>query len=78
MNSLRENHNGEFPAKTKLLELQNTRTPIATSSSIKRQSTGSTKARTIMHIDMDCFFVSVGLRSRPELVGQPVAVCHAK
>ncbi len=26
-------------------------------------------ARVIMHIDMDCFFVSVGLRNRPELIG---------
>ncbi|KAF2354219.1 BRCT domain [Trinorchestia longiramus] len=34
--------------------------------------------RLIMHIDMDCFFVSVGLRQRPDLVGQPVAVTHAK
>ncbi|KAB7498160.1 DNA repair protein REV1 [Armadillidium nasatum] len=33
--------------------------------------------RTIMHIDMDCFFVSVGLINHPELVGQPVAVTHA-
>ncbi|XP_064460613.1 DNA repair protein REV1-like isoform X2 [Ornithodoros turicata] len=32
----------------------------------------------LMHIDMDCFFVSVGLRTRPELKGTPVAVCHAK
>lgn len=31
-----------------------------------------------MHIDMDCFFVSVGLRKRPELKGKPVAVTHAK
>ncbi|XP_049802635.1 DNA repair protein REV1 isoform X1 [Schistocerca nitens] len=32
----------------------------------------------IMHIDMDCFFVSVGLRNRPELRTHPVAVTHAK
>lgn len=31
-----------------------------------------------MHIDMDCFFVSVGLRKRPELRDKPVAVTHAK
>ncbi|EFA04888.1 DNA repair protein REV1-like Protein [Tribolium castaneum] len=32
----------------------------------------------VMHIDMDCFFVSVGLRTRPELRGLPVAVTHAR
>lgn len=31
-----------------------------------------------MHIDMDCFFVSVGLRKHPHLKGQPVAVTHSK
>ncbi|XP_075238161.1 rev1 DNA directed polymerase [Lycorma delicatula] len=36
------------------------------------------KTKVIMHIDMDCFFVSVGLRNRPDLKGQPVAVTHAK
>ncbi|XP_037721732.1 DNA repair protein REV1 [Drosophila subpulchrella] len=34
--------------------------------------------RYVMHIDMDCFFVSVGLRSRPELRGWPIAVTHSK
>ncbi|KAJ8868119.1 hypothetical protein PR048_031928 [Dryococelus australis] len=32
----------------------------------------------VMHVDMDCFFVSVGLRARPHLRGLPVAVTHAR
>lgn len=31
-----------------------------------------------MHIDMDCFFVSVSLLKHPELRGKPVAVTHSK
>lgn len=34
-------------------------------------------SRVIMHVDFDSFFVSVGLRDRPDLVDQPVVVCHA-
>ncbi|KAE9414462.1 hypothetical protein Angca_003715, partial [Angiostrongylus cantonensis] len=34
--------------------------------------------RTIFHIDLDCFFVSVALRNRPDLVDKPVAVTHSK
>jgi DNA repair protein REV1 len=33
--------------------------------------------RVIFHIDFDAFFVSVGLRSRPELRDKAVVVCHA-
>lgn len=33
---------------------------------------------TICHIDMDCFFASVALRTRPEFRGKPVAVTHAE
>lgn len=34
--------------------------------------------KVIMHIDMDCFFVSVTLRKYPEHRGKPVAITHAK
>ncbi|VDK53670.1 unnamed protein product [Anisakis simplex] len=33
---------------------------------------------TICHIDLDCYFVSIALRTRPELRGKPVAVTHSR
>ncbi|XP_071489120.1 DNA repair protein REV1-like [Diadema antillarum] len=42
------------------------------------QQHGQKKGQMIMHIDMDCFFVSVGLINRPHLIGQPVAVTHSR
>ena len=35
-------------------------------------------ASLIVHVDIDCFFVSISLRSRPYLRGKPVCVTHAK
>ncbi|XP_059613609.1 DNA repair protein Rev1 isoform X2 [Phlebotomus argentipes] len=63
VNDLREKHKGDFPARSEI-------------NVAKREETGNHKA--VMHIDMDCFFVSVGLRSRPNLRGIPVAVTHSK
>ena len=31
----------------------------------------------LCHIDMDCFFVSVALKTRPDLVGKPVVITHS-
>eukprot|EP00879_Flechtneria_rotunda_P028766 GHRR01030986.1.p1 GENE.GHRR01030986.1~~GHRR01030986.1.p1 ORF type:complete len:219 (+),score=84.02 GHRR01030986.1:502-1158(+) len=33
--------------------------------------------RTIVHLDMDCFFAAVAVVGRPEFVGKPLAVCHS-
>ncbi|GAA5879513.1 hypothetical protein JCM3774_002704 [Rhodotorula dairenensis] len=44
----------------------------------KKLTGGASDGRTIIHVDFDCFFVSAGLTTRPELRGKPVAVCHAR
>lgn len=65
---LREIHNGSFPARNALKQILNQ----------SNEWGGYTGGKAIMHIDMDCFFVSVGLRTRPHLKGFPIAVTHSK
>lgn len=65
VSKLRESHNGLFPARDALQRE-------------KLDFEMEKNPNAIMHIDMDCFFVSVGLRSRPHLRGRPIAVTHSK
>jgi DNA repair protein REV1 len=37
----------------------------------------SSSDRVLLHVDMDCFFVAVAVRGRPELQKVPVAVAHS-
>lgn len=40
-------------------------------------ASGVSQKNVIIHMDMDCFFVSVVIRNNPELQDKPVAVCHS-
>ena len=69
VNELRETSSGKFPGRDQLRQWK-----------LERPSTSSSYVggKVIMHIDMDCFFVSVGLRNKPHLQSFPVAVTHGK
>ncbi|KAL3665642.1 hypothetical protein V7S43_009078 [Phytophthora oleae] len=41
------------------------------------RSSASSSDRVLLHVDMDCFFVAVAVRGRPELEKVPVAVAHS-
>ena len=88
INELREKNNGKFPGLDRLiLESKFNRPGPSTKNdsdseedifAIDSSPNEMIPENVIMHIDMDCFFVSVGIRNRPDLKGLPVAVTHAK
>ncbi|XP_075056261.1 DNA repair protein REV1 isoform X2 [Mixophyes fleayi] len=57
--------NGSFPGRERLKKMK---PGVLSASNLPKCQ------NCIIHVDMDCFFVSVGLRNRPELKGRPVAV----
>lgn len=71
VNNLRQNKSSQFEGAEKLKQWKQNEAGC----SFKEHSPFKS---VIMHIDMDCFFASVGLRKRPDLQGFPVAVTHAK
>ncbi|ORY06463.1 DNA repair protein [Basidiobolus meristosporus CBS 931.73] len=67
--------------KNELLEMTKAARNIS-ASTMKYKSSHITELdnqyKTIMHVDMDCFFVSVSLLERPELAHRPVGVSHSQ
>ncbi|KAK9867787.1 hypothetical protein WJX84_002274 [Apatococcus fuscideae] len=44
---------------------------------VKGAQQAGPKERTIIHLDMDCFFAAVAASSDPAFKGKPLAVCHS-
>ncbi len=71
VNELHTRGSHSFPGKERLEQI----VAASASDSLSQKETIAKGSRVIMHIDMDCFFVSVGLRKRPDLVGTVSNCC---
>ncbi|NXL63084.1 REV1 protein, partial [Chordeiles acutipennis] len=74
VNSLQRKNSGVFPGREKLKKWKTGRSALKTDTGNVSVASSAKPQSCIMHVDMDCFFVSVAIRNRPDLKGKPVAV----
>ncbi|GLT76694.1 hypothetical protein SLA2020_483390 [Shorea laevis] len=63
----RSRYRRRFPSSLNRFDCTNSRLNVS----------GDERKTAIIHVDMDCFFVSVVIRNHPDLLDKPVAVCHS-
>ncbi|XP_033928197.1 DNA repair protein REV1 isoform X2 [Melopsittacus undulatus] len=78
VNSLQRKNSGVFPGREKLKKWKAGRSALKTDAGNVSVASSAKPQSCIMHLDMDCFFVSVAIRNRPDLKGKPVAVTSNK
>ena len=70
VNELHAKGGNSYPGRDRLRSMVENRIESDSPITYGEKCINARANRVYMHIDMDCFFVSVGLRNRPELVGK--------